>query len=305
MSNATPDVSPSGMWSAMQPFVYGGVAGMMATVCIQPIDMVKVQIQLAGEGSKLKARTNPFQVARTLIKTDGIFSFYKGLSAGLLRQATYTTARMGIFRTVSNKLKDENGDLTFLSRASAGLIAGGLGAIIGTPCDLALIRMQADSALPEVERRGYKHVVDALLRISKEEGVSSLWKGCFPTVVRAMALNVGMLATYDQAKEMITAHLGAGKVTNFSSSAVAGFFASALSLPFDFVKTRMQKQKAEAGGKLRYSSSIDCAIKVVRTEGPLAFYKGFLTFYVRIAPHAMITLLAVEGLKDVFGDALK
>lgn len=70
---------------------------------------------------------------------------------------------MGIFRTVSNKLKDENGDLTFLSRASAGLIAGGLGAIIGTPCDLALIRMQADSSLPEVERRGYKHVVDALL----------------------------------------------------------------------------------------------------------------------------------------------
>lgn len=70
----------------MQPFVYGGVAGMMATVCIQPIDMVKVQIQLAGEGSKLKARANPFQVARTLIKTDGILSFYKGLSAGLLRQ---------------------------------------------------------------------------------------------------------------------------------------------------------------------------------------------------------------------------
>lgn len=278
---------------------------MIATTCIQPIDMVKVSIQLGGEGSKAKSNTNPFRVARQLIAQDGFFSLYKGLSAGLLRQATYTTARMGLFRTFSNKLKDEQGNLTFGRRAIAGLSAGGLGSIIGTPCDLALVRMQADSSLPAEQRRNYKHVIDALTRITREEGVASLWAGCAPTVARAMALNVGMLATYDQSKEIITSHLGAGKVTNFASSAVAGFFASALSLPFDFVKTRIQKQKAGPDGKLPYSSSLDCAFKVVRTEGPFAFYKGFLTFYVRIAPHAMITLLCVETLRGLFGDAAK
>lgn len=38
------------------------------------------------------------------------------------------------------------------------------------------------------------------------------WRGCTPTVARAMALNVGMLATYDQTKDMLTEKFGAGQV---------------------------------------------------------------------------------------------
>jgi hypothetical protein len=39
--------SPPSMWKAMRPFVLGGASGMAATVAIQPIDMIKVQKQLA------------------------------------------------------------------------------------------------------------------------------------------------------------------------------------------------------------------------------------------------------------------
>lgn len=63
---------------------------MLATCCIQPIDMVKVRIQLGATGS-------PLTVATNIISKEGFGSLYKGLGAGLLRQATYTTARMGIF----------------------------------------------------------------------------------------------------------------------------------------------------------------------------------------------------------------
>lgn len=43
-----------------------------------------------------------------------------------------------------------------------GLTAGGLAAIVGTPADVALIRMQADTTAPPDQRRGYKNVFDAL-----------------------------------------------------------------------------------------------------------------------------------------------
>eukprot|EP00474_Spongospora_subterranea_P008797 CRZ09255.1 hypothetical protein [Spongospora subterranea] len=297
--DATPKPAPPAKnpyWAAAQPFVLGGLSGMIATTCIQPIDMVKVSIQLEGKGGI----TNPMTMARKLVAQEGISSLYRGLSAGLLRQATYTTARMGLFTTIAGALKGEDGSLNFTKRAVAGLAAGGLGSIIGNPCDLALVRMQADAGLPAAERRNYKNVVDALFRIVKEDGVMGLWSGCFPTVMRAMALNVGMLATYDQSKEMIEAKFGKNATSTFAASAVAGFFASFMSLPFDFVKTRIQKMKPDAQGKVPYSGPLNCAVTVMKTEGPLAFYKGFVTFYFRIAPHAMITLLAIEGLRTVF-----
>ena len=40
------------------------------------------------------------------------------------------------------------------------------------------------------------------MRIVKEEGILKLWTGCFPTVVRAVVLNFGMLGPYDEAKEL-------------------------------------------------------------------------------------------------------
>lgn len=47
-------------------------------------------------------------VARNIIAEEGVGGLYKGLSAGLLRQATYTTARLGIFNYLSDYLKQIN-----------------------------------------------------------------------------------------------------------------------------------------------------------------------------------------------------
>ena len=55
-------------------------------------------------------------------------------------------------------------NLPLWQKAVAGLTAGGLGALVGTPADLTLIRLQADSTLPEAQKRHYKGVGDALVR---------------------------------------------------------------------------------------------------------------------------------------------
>merc|ERR1712093_574567 len=89
-----------------------------------------------------------------------------------------------------------------------------------------------------------------------------------------------------------------GPALVFGASAIAGIFASFFSLPFDFVKTQMQKQKPDpVTGELQFKSAVDCAVQTMKSGGPLRFYAGFPTFYVRIAPHAMITLIAQDQLK--------
>ncbi len=273
------------------PFVNGGLAGMTATTVIQPIDMVKVRLQLAGEGAKTGPRPSPLQVTRDIIASGRFRDLYTGLSAGLLRQAVYTTARIGFFdtfmKTLTSRAKAKGNGIGFKERAAAGLSAGGLAAMIGNPADLALIRMQSDGLKPATSRANYNSVFDALLRISRQEGIQALWAGAFPTVVRAMALNFGQLAFFSEAKTQLKKRTELGSRTQtFGASAVAGFFASFFSLPFDFVKTRLQKQTKGPGGELPYKGMVDCFAKVAREEGILRFYRGFGTYYVRIAPHA-------------------
>jgi len=276
---------------AALPFINGGLGGMTATTVIQPIDMVKVRLQLAGEGAKTGPRPGPIQVTREIIASGRFMDLYTGLSAGLLRQAVYTTARLGFFDTFMEQLttraKANGQGVGFKERALAGLSAGGLAAMIGNPADLALIRMQSDGLKPQAARANYRSVFHALTHISKSEGVSALWGGAFPTVVRAMALNFGQLAFFSETKAQLKTRTQWSPFTQtMTASAVAGFFASFLSLPFDFVKTRLQKQQRGPDGKLPYKSMVDCFRRVAADEGLLRFYRGFGTYYVRIAPHA-------------------
>jgi solute carrier family 25 oxoglutarate transporter 11 len=91
-------------------------------------------------------------VAKDIIAKDGFGSLYKGLSAGLLRQATYTTARLGIFSQITEVAKKANDgkNLPLWQKAACGLTAGGLGALVGTPADLTLLRMQVRGVLAHV-----------------------------------------------------------------------------------------------------------------------------------------------------------
>ena len=181
------------------------------------------------------------------------------------------------------------------------MIAGGIGSFIGTPCDLVLVRMQADSTLPVAERRNYKGVFDAFRRIITEEGVTSLWNGAGPTILRACSLNVAQLVTYEEAKERLTQKFGKGhdKTIMFSASMISAVATSAASLPFDNIKTKLQKMKKLPDGTMPYAGFVDCAMKTAAREGITGFWAGLPTYYFRVGPHSIITLLAAETLRKL------
>ena len=62
--------------------------------------------------------------------------------------------------------------------------------------------------------------------------------------------------------------------------------------------------KPDASGVLPYRGVLDCARKIAAQEGMLAFYTGFLAYYGRTAPHAMIILVSMEALNKAYTKAL-
>ena len=190
--------------------------------------------------------------------------YFDRLDSALMRQAVYTTARFGLFLNFQDYLKKKNGgeNLSITQKAVCSLSAGGIGAFIGTPADLILVRIQGDSTLPVDQRRNYKSVFDAARRIPKEEGVLKLWSGGVPTISRAMALNLGMFTTYEEAKErLIKVMPNNVLLAQNTASFMAGAVAATLSLPFDNAKTKIQKMKAGPDGKMPYKNIFDCMMK--------------------------------------------
>ncbi|EYB91577.1 hypothetical protein Y032_0204g1882 [Ancylostoma ceylanicum] len=255
---------------------------MTAAAIVQPLDLVKNRMQLSGKSGQKQFKTS-FHALFHVIRNEGFFALYNGLSAGLLRQATYTTTRLGIYTWMLESFTKKDKPLSFIEKATLGIGAGACGALVGTPADLALIRMTGDGHLPPEQRRNYKNVIEALFRIAKEEGIFTWFRGCSPTVIRAMVVNAAQLATYSHAKELI---LGTKKVKDgnyevtlcfscpnnlelsiagifchFLASMISGLATTIASMPVDIIKTRIQAMKV-IDGVPEYSGLTDIVVKV-------------------------------------------
>lgn len=63
---------------SIQPFLIGGLSGMFATCIIQPVDMIKVSIQLKSEEGHGQGSISPFAIMKEIHEKEGIRGFYRG-----------------------------------------------------------------------------------------------------------------------------------------------------------------------------------------------------------------------------------
>ncbi|XP_012256246.2 mitochondrial 2-oxoglutarate/malate carrier protein-like [Athalia rosae] len=265
---------------------------MLATCVVHPMDVLKNRMQMHSGGTSIPS------LIKTILTEEGFTKCYRGLSAGLVRQATYTTARLGIYNQLMDTWKvNHHSPPNFMVLCTMGMIAGVCGAFVGTPAEIALVRMSSDGRLPSDQRRNYKHVFDAFVRIYKEEGVAALWRGCVPTMGRAAVVNVSQLATYSQAKKMLGNkwNIKEGIPLHFWASMISGLVTSFNSMPFDIAKTRIQNLKVA----VKAPSMISVMSKTAQQEGISALWKGFLPTYCRIGPHTVLTFMINEQLSKI------
>ena len=115
-------------------------------------------------------------------------------------------------------------------------------------------------------------------------------------VARACVLNGTKMACYDVIKGMVVNQTGWGRKDprcQFVSAIGAGFFMTCTVSPFDMMRTRLMNQPTDA--KI-YNGMFDCFTKILKNEGPLAFWRGFLPIWGRFAPQATLQLVTFEFL---------
>lgn len=282
--------------SRARNFGIGSLSGSIGMVIFAPTDTIKTRMQIAaGSGTGVK------QLVKEMVRNEGVLALYSGLSASVGRQVVYGGARMGCFDIFQDMLRDSRSSkaVPFWKNSLAGLASGAFAACIANPMDVSLIRMQADATLPVAAQRGYRHVGDAVSTILRNEGAAGLFSGVGPTVVRAMASNFGSLTFNAEAKKGLE-HVGIGGNPQILLAGVVGGLASSFfGMPFDFVKTQMQKQTPDVKtGELPYRSALSCVQITLKQGGMLRFYAGFPVYVVRIAPFQAVTLILRDKLKQ-------
>ena len=110
---------------------------MTASFVTHPLDTIKVRLQLNQNLTSAKT-------LKKMLREENIMVLYKGLSASLLREASYSTLRMGLYDPFK-KMIDSGGPLPLWKRVFAAGMAGMIGAAIANPADLIKVRFQAFS----------------------------------------------------------------------------------------------------------------------------------------------------------------
>lgn len=270
-----------------------GTAAVIVVTGIHPIDVVKTRLQVSGEGTRNYKALGISGTVRVIAAEEGVSAFWKGIKAAWMREASYTSLRIGLYGPIKEVMGVTN-DSHFVLKFTAGSLAGALGSIVGNPFDVLKTRMMATEGL---ETPGFGSTARA---IYQGQGMGGFYRGIEANVMRAMVLNGTKMGVYDQIKGMIKKSdtIPAGIATDFSSAFCAGFFMAVTVSPFDMIRTKLMNQPPDA--KI-YKNFLDCAIKIMKSGGPKAFYAGFIPIWGRFAPTTCLQLVIFEQLKPIFG----
>uniref|UniRef100_A0A8D3AU21 Solute carrier family 25 member 12 n=1 Tax=Scophthalmus maximus TaxID=52904 RepID=A0A8D3AU21_SCOMX len=167
----------------------GGCAGGSQVIFTNPLEIVKIRLQVAGE-----ITTGPRVSALNVVRDLGFFGLYKGAKACFLRDIPFSAIYFPVYAHIKQKLTDEEGRLGALQLLTAGAIAGIPAASLVTPADVIKTRLQVAARAGQTS---YSGVIDCFRKILQEEGFRAFWKGAGARVFRSSPQFGVTLVTYE------------------------------------------------------------------------------------------------------------
>jgi solute carrier family 25 uncoupling protein 8/9 len=177
----------------------GGVAACFAEFCTIPMDTIKVRMQNLQDVYK-----QMLPAYKQIYREEGIFAFYRGLSAGFLRQITFASLRLGLYDYGIQNLENKGVNVGLLHQLATGIVSGGVSIAIANPFDVLKVKFQSDIMVVEengrkVIKRNYNNLRHAVFKIKDTEGIKkgyylSLW----PNIMRNSIVNAIELTAFSQ-----------------------------------------------------------------------------------------------------------
>uniref|UniRef100_A0A672T556 Solute carrier family 25 member 13 n=1 Tax=Sinocyclocheilus grahami TaxID=75366 RepID=A0A672T556_SINGR len=264
-------------------FTLGSVAGAVGATAVYPVDLVKTRMQnqrSSGSFVDELMYKNSIDCFKKVVRYEGFFGLYRGQWF------------CGVNDFVRGKTMKKDGSVPIPAEILAGGCAGGSQVIFTNPLEIVKIRLQVAGEITTGPR------VSAL-SVIRDLGFFGLYKGAKACFLRDIPFSAIFFPCYAHTKAALTdedGRVGPGRL--LLAGALAGMPAASLVTPADVIKTRLQV--AARAGQTTYNGLIDCFWKILREEGPRAFWKGAEARVFRSSPQFGVTLVTYELLQRWF-----
>jgi len=271
--------------------VAGAAGGIVAMTATYPLIFLSTRAAVAAK----KERKSTYDAIVEIIKREGVLGLYSGLNSSLLGVAVTNGAYYYFYeRSRGIILSSRKGGkgLSTLESIVAGLVAGSATTILSNPIwvvqtSQAVRGMDQSNVVtatgpsPSTKKMGFLETIRYILR---KDGIGAFWRGIGPALV--LVINpVLQYTVFEQLKNVLVKRRTARLRASSSAAATAVltdwdyFFLGALSklvatsstYPYIVIKSRLQAGHISA---LKYKSSLDGLLTIIKEEGVEGLYKG-------------------------------
>jgi solute carrier family 25 (adenine nucleotide translocator) protein 4/5/6/31 len=176
--------------------------------------------------------------------------------------------------------KKKNQVKSFLTDLMAGGISAAVSKTAVAPIERVKLLLQVQASSTQISPdKQYKGIIDAFVRIPKEQGITSFWRGNLSNVIRyfpTQALNFAFKDKYKQLFQRWDAKTDFWKffAGNLASGGAAGATSLLFVYPLDFARTRMAVDVGK-GKDRQFTGLAQCISSIYKKDGIRGVYQGF------------------------------
>lgn len=225
----------------------GFAGGMTSAVCLQPLDLIKTRVQQSTDNSIVSVVRNIHSVRELWRGT--LPSAIRTSVGSALYLATLNSLRMQLAHRHSKVTHSASSNLPKLPASEnllAGMVSRAFVGFLTMPITVVKVRFESDLY-------HYKTLTEAVSSMYKE-GMRSFFAGFGATCLRDAPYAGLYMAFYEKYKGLLptlfkmpkdTLSSSQAATVNSLSAVLAAFFATAITAPFDTIKTNMQLNRAK------------------------------------------------------------
>ncbi|KAL1301032.1 hypothetical protein HN51_045662 [Arachis hypogaea] len=271
----------------------GAIAGAISRTAVAPLETIRTHLMVGSSGHSTT------EVFHNIMKTDGWTGLFRGNFVNVIRVAPSKAIELFAYDTVNKNLSPKPGEQPKVP-IPASLIAGACAGVSSTICTYPLELVKTRLT---IQRGVYNGLLDAFLKIIREEGPAELYRGLAPSLIGVIPYAATNYFAYDTLRKAYRKIFKQEKIGNIETlliGSAAGAISSSATFPLEVARKHMQV--GALSGRQVYKNVIHALASILEHEGIPGLYRGLGPSCMKLVPAAGISFMCYEACKRILVD---